>query len=116
MAAPQDVSAKLDGALAAAARCSAGETADNYDRLRQDLQDLAEVAQRSCEAHADYRTVVRKLRAGDALSTEEMTTLRLLLIGDAEYYLKYDEEFELCKTDLAKIISEIERLKGGEFG
>src|SRR6266851_6222738 len=115
MAGPQDVVANAEDALAAAARCSTDETADNYDALRQKLQDLAENAQRSCEAHADYRTVVRKLRAGDALSPDEMVTVRLLLVGDAEYYLKYDEEFDRCKSEISKILAEINRLKQSEF-
>jgi hypothetical protein len=116
MAGPQEVVAKVEDALAAAARCSTNEAAGNYDALRQELQDLAEMAQRSCEAHADYRTVAGKLRAGTALSPEEMTTLRLLLVGDADYYVKYDEEFDRCKSDLAKIFAEIERLKQSELG
>jgi hypothetical protein len=115
MAAPQEVVTKVEDALAAVARCSTEETAQNYDVLRQELQDLGEIAQQSCKAHADYRTVARKLRAGDALSPEEMTTLRLLIVGDADYYLKYDEEFDRCKSDLAKILAEIERLKQSEF-
>ncbi len=116
MADPQEVVAKVEVTLATAARCLSDETSGNYEGLHQELQDLGEFAQRSCEAHADYRTVVGKLRAGTALSPEEMTTLRLLLVGDAEYYLKYDEEYDRCKSDLAKILAEIEQLKQSELG
>ncbi len=111
MAGPQDVVAKAEDALAAASRCATDETTGNYEALQQQLQDLAALAQRSCEANADYRTLVGKLRAGTALSPEEMTTLRLLLVGDADYYLKYDEEFDRCKSELAKIVGEIDRLR-----
>jgi hypothetical protein len=44
-----------------------------------------------------------------------MATLRLLIVGDADYYVKYDEEFVRCKTELGKIVAEIGRLKEGEF-
>jgi len=115
MAGPQDVVAKVGDALAAAARCATDETARNYDSLRQEVQDLGELARRSCEAHVEYKSLVAKLRAGTALSAEEMTTLRLLLVGDADYYVKYDEEFDRCKNELTKIFSEIERLKQSEF-
>ena len=115
-AGPQDVVAKVEDALAAAARCATDETTQNYDALAQELRDLGEMAQRSCEAHVDYRSLVRKLRAGDALSSDEMATLRLLIVGDADYYVKYDEEFVRCKTELAKIVGEIGQLKQGEFG
>jgi hypothetical protein len=116
MAGSQDVVAQLDGALAAAARCVADDTTQNYDALAQELEDLAELAQLSCERHADYAPLIRKLRAGDALSPDEMARVRLLIVGDADYYLKYDEEFGRCKAEIAKIMAEIERLKAGELG
>jgi hypothetical protein len=115
MAGPQDVVTKLEDALAAAARSSTDETAANYDALRQELQDLGEIAQRSCAVHADYRVVLSKLRAGTPLSPEEILTLRLLLVGDADYYLKYDEQYDRSKSELAKILGEIERLKQSDF-
>jgi hypothetical protein len=115
MAGPQDVVAKVEDALAAASRCSTDETTQNFDALAQELQDLAELARLSCQSHDYYGALIGKLRAGDALSAEEMAKVRLLIVGDAEYYLKYDEEFSRCKSDLAKIVAEIERLKQSEF-
>jgi hypothetical protein len=44
-----------------------------------------------------------------------MAKVRLLIVGDADYYLKYDEEFGRCKSELAKIVAEIETLKKGEL-
>jgi hypothetical protein len=116
MAGPQDVVAKAEDALAAAARCATDETTQNYDALAQELQDLAELARLSCRSHDHYRALIGKLRAGDALSPEEMAKVRQLMVGDADYYLKYDEEFGRCKSELAKIVAEIERLKQGELG
>src|ERR1700676_1058358 len=115
MAGPLDVVAKLDVALAAAARCSTEETTQSYTGLAQALQDLGKLALLSCESHVDGGTLVSKLRAGAALSPEEMTTLRLLIVGDAEYYVKYDEEFSWCKNEVIKILTEIERFKAGEL-
>jgi hypothetical protein len=115
MAGPPEVVAKLEEALAAAARCSTSETTQNYDALPQGLRDLSELARRSCESHVDYGPLVHKLRTGTTLSPEEMATLRLLIVGDADYYLKYDEEFDRCKTELSKILGEIERLKASDF-
>ncbi len=116
MPAPDDVVAQLDVTLAVAARCAADETAQNYDALQQALQDLGELAHITCEMHVDHAGLARKLRAGDALTPEELATVRLLLVGDADYYLKYDEEFERCGAEVKKIIAEIERFKSGELG
>jgi hypothetical protein len=116
MPGPQDVVVQIDGMLAAAARCSADETTQNYDALAQQLQDLGELAYITCEMHVDYSGLVRKLRAGDALSPEEMSRVRLLMVGDADYYVKYDEEFDRCKAEVTKIVGEIERFKSAEPG
>ena len=115
MADPQDVVAKAEDLLAVAARCATDETTQNYDALVQELQDLAELARLSCRTHDHYGALIRKLRAGNALSPDEMAKVRLLIVGDADYYVKYDEEFGRCKSELAKIVSEIGRLKQGEF-
>src|SRR5579864_523547 len=115
MAGPQDVIAKVEDALAAASRFSTDETTQNYDALAQELQDLAELARLSCQSDDHYGALVGKLRAGDPLSPEEMAKVRLLIVGDADYYLKYDEEFGRCKSELAKIVAEIERFKDGEL-
>ena len=68
------------------------------------------------EQHADYRALVAKLRAGDALSPDDRATLRLLIVGDAAYYVRYDEEFARCRDEVRRIVGEIERLKAGELG
>jgi hypothetical protein len=116
MPAPDDVVAQIDGMLAAAASCAADPTTQNYDTLQQELRDLGELAHITCERNVDHRGLARKLRAGETLSPEEINTVRLLLVGDADYYLKYDEEFERCRDEVQKIVGEIERFKGGELG
>jgi hypothetical protein len=116
MADNQEVVAKLQQALAVAARCASAESADNYEVLNEELQELAALAQRASQSHADCATLTRKLRAGDALTADEMAALKLMIVGDAEYYLKYDEEFEQCKSSLNKVLAEIEGIHAGELG
>lgn len=41
---PLDVIHQIDDTVAAAARCAADETAQNYDSLAQELNDLGELA------------------------------------------------------------------------
>ena len=115
MAGLQQVVAKLEEVLADVAQCSANQSSQAYEALAQDLQDLAKMAQQVGESSVDYRGLAKKLRAGETLSTDDMAKLRLLIVGDADYYLKYDEEYDRCKTEIGKIVSEIERLKPTEF-
>jgi len=111
----QEVAATLQQAFEAAARCASEETTKNYDDLAQDLVELEKVAKEACAGHADCQALIAKLRAGTALSADEMATLRLLMVGDADYYIKYDEELDRCKTEVTKIIAEMQRLQTGEL-
>lgn len=115
MVANQEVVEQLQQTLTVATRCSAGETVENYELLNQELQELDTLARRSWESHVDCKSLLGKLRAGHPLNAEEVATLRLMVVGDADYYLKYDQEFERCKSDLGKIIAEVERLKENEL-
>jgi hypothetical protein len=102
----QEVAAQLQETLAAAERCTNEETGQNYDALAQDLAELEKAAKAACAAHADSRALLAK---------PHLATLRLLMVGDADYYLKYDEEFDRCKTEVAKIIAEIQHLQTDEL-
>lgn len=115
MVASQDVLDQLQQTLAAAARCSTHESVESYEFLNQELQELESTARRSWESHIDCKALLGKLRAGDPLDSEEMAKLRLLVIGDADSYLKYDKEFERCKDDLGKIMAEVERMQANEL-
>jgi hypothetical protein len=44
-----------------------------------------------------------------------LNTLKLLIVGDAEYYLKYDDGFDRCKNETSKIVDEIRRLQSSDL-
>jgi hypothetical protein len=44
-----------------------------------------------------------------------MKTLRTLIVGDADYYLKYDDDFDRSKTELGRILDQLRRLSSGEL-
>ena len=115
MVGSRDVAAQLEETLASASRCAGAESTQNYDALSQDLADLEEVARGAAAGHADCRALIEKLRAGTPLSADDIAALRLLVVGDADYYVKYDEELERCKAETAKIIGEMQRLQSGEL-
>ena len=115
MVGAQDVAAQLQQALDCAQRCASAETTQNYDALAQDLADLEVVAKGACAEHSAYQAVVGKLRAGAPLAADDIATLRLLMVGDADYYLKYDEELDRCKAETAKIVGEMQRLQASEL-
>jgi hypothetical protein len=115
MVGAQDVAAQLQATLDSAARAAGAETAQNYDALSQDLADLEAVAKGAGAAHADCRTILAKLRSGAPLAAEDVASIRLLVVGDADYYVKYDEELDRAKAETTKIVGEIQRLQAGEM-
>lgn len=110
----QDFAATVSQALAAADRCTTAETSDNYAVLGDRLEQLETLAKEAAHAHIDYRPLVNKLREGAALAPDELKTLRELIVGDAEYYVRYDDEFDRSKGELTKILDQIRRLQSGE--
>jgi hypothetical protein len=112
--ADQDFAATVSDALDAAARCASAETSDCYAVLGGRLDELETLARKSLRAHVDYHPLVRKLNDGAALNADDMATLRSLIVGDADYYLKYDDDFDRSKSELLKIVDQIRQLQSGE--
>jgi hypothetical protein len=115
LASNQEFAAKIAEALTTAVRCSADENVDNYGILNTQLQELDSSAGQCLQSHAGYRPLVSKLENGNPLTAEELKMLRSLIIGDADYYLKYDDDFDRSKADLGKILDQIRRLQSSEF-
>ena len=55
--------------------------------------------------------MVSKLQHDAPLTAEDLKTLRSLIVGDADDYLKYDDDFAEAKSELARIIREIGQLQ-----
>jgi hypothetical protein len=105
-----EIAGRMSEALSTAAQCSSTETVENYSQLATQLQELDALAGRSLRSHVDCQPVLAKLQQGASLTPDELQTLRSLIVGDADQYLKYDDDFEDAKTELKKILDEIQGL------
>jgi uncharacterized coiled-coil DUF342 family protein len=115
LASNQDFTAKLSEALNTAARCEADETVANYSVLSEQLNELSSSVGQSLQSHTGYQSLASKLQNGSPLTADELKTLRSLIVGDADYYLKYDDDFDRSKSDLNKILDEIRQLQSREL-
>jgi len=73
-----------------------------------------------CGAAAFDRVASQNSRAiwiggSESLGADELKTLRSLIVGNADYYLKYDDDFDRSKSDLGKILDQIRQLQSSEF-
>lgn len=114
MADNAEIAGRMSEALNTAAQCSSAETVENYSQLAAQLQELNSLAVRSLRSHVDYQPVLTKLQQGASLTPDELNTLRSLIVGDADQYLKYDDDFEDAKTELKKILDEIRGLASSD--
>jgi|SRR5579862_9423661 len=115
MADNDNVSAKLAELLDAAAKCAAAETSGNYAVLKERLEELESLTRKSFVSHMNYGPVVNKLQRGSPLSDDELKTLRAMIVGAADYYLKYDDDFARSKAELGKVLDQIRPLQKSEL-
>ena len=115
MANHPEVATKISEALSAAAQCSASEIVESYSALSEQLPDRNSLLGQSLQSHTGYQPVVTKLQNGMALTPDELKTLRSLIVGDADQYLKYDDDFERSKSELGRILAQIRRLQSNDL-
>jgi hypothetical protein len=111
----QELVAQISEALNVAARSSAAETAESYSVLSEKLSELESSAGHYLRSNMAYRSVLTKLQQEQALSPDDLKTLRSLIVGDADGYLKYDDDFEQSKAELARILDQIRKLQSAEM-
>lgn len=115
MAEKNGVSGKLKDMLDLASRCFEAEKSEGYEALREQLEELQTLAQESFRGHVDRGTIVKKLENGDTLTPDEFSSLKLLMVGDADYYMKYDDDFDRSESELKKIVEEIRKLQSSDL-
>lgn len=107
----QTIADQISEALDTAAQCTAAETARNYSLLVEQLGEIESAAERMLHSHVAYQPLLAKLRDGGPLAPDDLQALRSLIVGDADEYLKYDDEFALSKSELARILGQVRQLQ-----
>ena len=108
--APQ-INTAIQQTLDLAARCNQTETSDNYGLLGDQVEELDGRAREAVQSHLDFASLLPKLKAGKTLTSDDLKTLELLIVGDAEYFLKYETEFDHWKNEMKQLVGEISKLQ-----
>jgi hypothetical protein len=58
------------------------------------------------------REIARKLQQGQSLTAQDEKDMKLLIIGDAENYLKVENNFDEWMTEIHRLISDFVRVPG----
>jgi hypothetical protein len=96
-------------------RCAQAETSDNYGYLGDQIEDLEGQAREAFQSKMDFASLVPKLKAGTPLTPADLTTLELLLVGDAEYFVKYENEFDHWKGQIKQLLGDISNMQSSDL-
>jgi hypothetical protein len=107
----EQIKASVNKTLELAARCSANETSENYEFLEEQVDELEAQAREAFQAKMDFKSLLPKLVAGSPLTSADLKALGILIVGDAEYYLKYETEIEEWRTRLKRVLNQIADLQ-----
>jgi chromosome segregation ATPase len=107
----QQIKASIQKALDLAARCSASETSDNYEFLEEQVDQLEAQSREALKSRLDFKSLLAKLTSRKPLTPADLKTLELLIVGDAESYLKYESELAEWKTQLKRVLDQIAALQ-----
>jgi chromosome segregation ATPase len=109
------VGSTIKKTLELASRCAAAETSDNYGFLEEQIEELEGQAREAFQKKMDIAALLPKLEKAKPLSSADLKTLELLIVGDAEYYLKYETELDHWKSELQRGLGEIAKLQDSEL-
>jgi len=107
------LSEKIQKTIELASRCAQAETSDNYGALGDQVEELEGQAREAFQSRMDFASLLPKLKSGKPLTPADLKTLELLIVGDAEYFLKYETEFNHWKTEIQQLVGEISKLQSG---
>ena len=107
----KDVDAKINDAVRSADLAFKQERAENYRELQDMITHLESVARETFQAKLDvmYWSILEKLEDGHPLTAAEHNILELLMVGEAKYYLRYENDVENWRSEVKRLIEEIKR-------
>jgi len=109
------VTTSISAAIDQANRSAATETSDDYDELGAQVSTLEREAYQAVKSQLDIASLLPKLRESKPLGPAELQTLELLIVGDAEYFLKYEADFDRWKEEVNQLIAEITKLQSSRL-
>lgn len=112
----EDIAAKISQLLDTAARCASADSEENFNTLGDELGELETCAGQSLRSHAAYEFLISKLEEDGQLTPDDLKTLRSLIVGDADAYLKYDDDFDQAKQELSRVVDKIRQLQSSDLG
>jgi hypothetical protein len=110
-----ELSTTIQKTLEVASRCTQTETSDNYGALGDQIEELEGQAREAFQSRMNFASLLPKLKAGKSPTAADLKTLELLIVGDAEYFLKYETEFDHWKSEIQQLLGEMSKLQSSNL-
>jgi len=113
MATAQDVATQLNEAVSTAQKAIGAAASEGYEALGNDIQKLEAVAREAFQAKLDelFWPVLSKLEEGEALTAAEQDMLEMMVVGEAKYYVKSENDVENWTNEVKRLVEAIEGLE-----
>ena len=107
------LSDRIDETLEVANRCFDAESVSDYEELDRQIRQLEAMAREAFQGklEAEYLSLVEKLESGTPLTGAEQEALELLMVGEAQQYLKHENDFENWKNELKRLAGEMKKVQ-----
>jgi prefoldin subunit 5 len=105
----------VKAAIEKAAACSLSEASEDYAQLDALAETLDGQAREVMQSKLDIATLLSKLRQKLPLTPADLKTLEVLIVGDAESFLKYETDLPHWKDEVRRIMTEIGSLSSSNL-
>ncbi|HMR65395.1 MAG TPA: hypothetical protein PKE64_15415 [Anaerolineae bacterium] len=107
----QEVDVKIDTLLGVSSQTLKQESDAHYQQLQTEIAELEALAREVFQARLEglYLSIIQKLEDGQALTTAEHDILEMLVVGEARYYLRVENEVEHWRSELKRLLEELKK-------
>jgi hypothetical protein len=106
MASIQQVEDKINQIVEKAAGVFKHEAAESYRELQDEMVILEGLAREAFQEKLEdmYWPILAKLEDGQELTAAEHSVLELLMVGEAKYYIRYENDVENWRREARRLV------------
>ena len=108
-----EVSAKITEITATTEQIFMANNSQGYEKLDNAMRNLEALAREAFQEKLKtyYEPIVDKLEAGTPLTKSEYELVKLLIVGEAKYYIEHENDLENWKNETKRLLSEMQNIQ-----
>lgn len=111
MAHSSNVTAQLEETIRIANRSLDTQSSQAYEVLDLDLRKLEALAREAFQVKINELIwpVLEKLEKGETLTTTEQEMVEMVVVGEAKYYVKSENDVDIWQNEIRRLVEEIQQ-------